>query len=77
MRVKDVMTENVAAVGQGATLKQVAELMVERGISGVPVIDSEGSVLGVVSEADIIVKAASRPESAGIPRDAPCPRGSR
>jgi CBS domain-containing protein len=66
MRVKDVMTENVATVGQGATLKQVAQLMVERGISGVPVVNSEGRVLGVVSEADIIVKAASRPESAGI-----------
>jgi CBS domain-containing protein len=66
MRVKDVMTENVATVGQGATLKQVAQLMVERGISGVPVVNSEGLVLGVVSEADIIVKAASRPESAGI-----------
>jgi CBS domain-containing protein len=66
MRVKDVMTENVATVGQGATLKQVAQLMVERGISGVPVVNSEGRVLGVVSQADIIVKAASRPESAGI-----------
>ena len=66
MKVRDVMTVNVAAVGQEATLKQVAEVMVERGFSGVPVINSERRVLGVVSEADIIVKAASRPESAGI-----------
>jgi CBS domain-containing protein len=66
MKVKDVMTVNVGAVGQEATLKQVAELMVERQISGVPVINADRRVLGVVSEADIIVKAASRAESAGI-----------
>lgn len=66
MKVKDIMTVNVAAVGQDATLKQAAELMVERGISGVPVINREGRVLGVLSETDIVPKAASRPESAGM-----------
>ena len=35
MKVKDVMTVNVAAVGQDATLKQVAEAMVDRGVSGI------------------------------------------
>jgi CBS domain-containing protein len=66
MKVRDVMTVNVGAVGQEATLKQVAELMVARQISGVPVVNAERRVLGVVSEADIIAKVASRPESAGI-----------
>ena len=60
MNVEDVMTANVASVGQDATLKQVAEVMAERGISGLPVVNADGHVLGVVSEADIIVKAASR-----------------
>jgi CBS domain-containing protein len=66
MKVRDVMSAKVAAVGRDATLKQVAELMGERGISGVPVVAAGGEVLGVVSEEDIIVKAASHPESAGI-----------
>jgi CBS domain-containing protein len=66
MRVKDVMTEDVATVSQSTTLKDVAKLMVERGVSGIPVVNSERLVLGVVSEADLIVKAASRPESAGV-----------
>ncbi|HXV57404.1 MAG TPA: CBS domain-containing protein [Gaiellaceae bacterium] len=65
MQVKDVMTVNVATVGPGATLKQAAETMVRRGVSGLPVVDEEARVLGVVSEADIIVKAAGRPERAG------------
>ena len=66
MRVKDVMTEKVATVGPDATLKQVAGVLAERSISGMPVVDGDGGVLGVVSEADIIVKAAGQPQSAGI-----------
>jgi CBS domain-containing protein len=66
MKVKDIMTVNVAAVGQDATLKQIATLMAERGVSGVPVVNAEKHVVGVVTEADIIVKAASHPESAGL-----------
>jgi CBS domain-containing protein len=66
MNVRDIMTANVAAVGRDASLKQVAELMTEHKISGVPVVNAERRVLGVVSEADIIVKAASRPASVGL-----------
>jgi CBS domain-containing protein len=66
MKVRDVMSTNVAAVGPDATLKQVAELMGDRRISGVPVVGAEGEVLGVVSEQDIVVKVASHPESAGV-----------
>ena len=40
MKVRDIMTVNVAAVGPDATLKQVAELMADRGVSGVPVVDA-------------------------------------
>jgi CBS domain-containing protein len=66
LKVRDVMTANVAAVGPDATLKQVAELMGNRGISGVPVVGERGEVLGVVSEEDIVVKVASHPERAGV-----------
>jgi CBS domain-containing protein len=61
LTVRDVMTTNVAAVGPEATLKQVAELMVDRGVSGVPVVDADHRILGIVSEADIVVKAVTRP----------------
>jgi CBS domain-containing protein len=66
VKVRDIMTVNVATVGQEATLKQVASVLAEREISGVPVVNGEDNVVGVVSEADIILKAASRPESAGV-----------
>jgi CBS domain-containing protein len=60
MVVQDVMTVNVASVGRNATLKQVAETMASRGVSGVPVVNAAGRVLGVVTERDLIVKGASR-----------------
>jgi CBS domain-containing protein len=56
MRVADVMTTEVLTVTPEASLKQVAELLSKCGISGLPVVDAERHVLGVVSEADIILK---------------------
>jgi CBS domain-containing protein len=45
---------DVVSVGPDTPLKQVAELMVEHRISGLPVVDADRRVLGVVSEADIV-----------------------
>ena len=56
LTVRDVMTEDVAAVPPGATLLEVARLMDERRVSGLPVVDGGGRVLGVVSEADLLLK---------------------
>lgn len=48
------MSSPVVTVPPETSLKEVARLLGERGISGVPVCDVDGRVLGVVSEADII-----------------------
>ncbi|RPI01201.1 MAG: CBS domain-containing protein [Zetaproteobacteria bacterium] len=56
MKVADVMTRTVVAVRPETPLKEVASLMVERGISGVPVVGADGAVVGVVSEADFVIK---------------------
>ena len=56
MKVRDVMTAEVATVHPSMSLKEVARLLARLGISGVPVVDSEGVALGVVSEGDILVK---------------------
>lgn len=56
MTVRDVMTTSVTSVGRSTPLQDVAELLVDRRISGVPVVDEDGIVLGVVSEADFLVK---------------------
>jgi CBS domain-containing protein len=56
VRVKDLMTKDVITIGPEASLKDVASILAERGISGVPVVGEQGEVLGVVSEADILFK---------------------
>jgi CBS domain-containing protein len=59
------MAREVAWVTPETLLKDVAELLARRRISGVPVCDGDGAVIGVVSEQDILVKEAQEPERAG------------
>jgi CBS domain-containing protein len=56
MRVRELMTENVITIGPEAPIKEVAKILVENRISGVPVCDIEGKLMGVVSEGDILYK---------------------
>jgi len=58
MWLSEVMTGDPIAVGPETPLKDVAAILIEKGISGVPVIGERLEVLGVVSEADIIAKEA-------------------
>ena len=60
MTVRDVMTTPVFSVTLTTPLKDVARLLVEHRISGVPVVDPNGTVVGVVSEADFLVKEGGR-----------------
>ena len=67
MKVKDVMTPGVITAKPEATLKEVASLLAEHGISGVPVVDDADKVLGVVSKTDILIKErAAQPEQRGM-----------
>ena len=56
MTVGDVMTTSVVTVKESTPLKEVAQVLIERGISGVPVVDDAGAVVGVVSEGDFLFK---------------------
>ena len=62
MRVQDLMTTNVLTVRTSAPLKDAAALLAERRISGVPVVDDDRHVLGVLSEGDILFKESGPPE---------------
>ena len=59
MKVRDVMTREVTTVPPGASLKEAARLLVQHRISGLPVVDNQDQVLGVVSEADVLRKEAA------------------
>jgi CBS domain-containing protein len=50
----DVMTRGLATVHADTRLRDAAKTMVEHHVSGLPVVDDDGKVVGVVSEADLI-----------------------
>jgi CBS domain-containing protein len=66
MRIADVMTTDVITVRPETPLREVASLLAADRISGVPVVDAAGTLLGVVSEADILYKERRRDDPRGV-----------
>jgi CBS domain-containing protein len=54
MVVRDVMTKNVISVTKFESIMHVANILTEKNISGLPVVDKEGKVLGIITQADIL-----------------------
>ncbi len=57
MRAGDVMTTEVVTVSPDTGVPDLARLMLDRRISGVPVVDSAGKLVGIVSEGDLMRRA--------------------
>lgn len=55
-QVRDVMTTDVAAVGEDTPYREIIDVLTSRHVSAVPVVDDFRRVLGVVSEADLLHK---------------------
>jgi CBS domain-containing protein len=66
--VKDVMTSNVVAVREYAEYKEIIAVMRRRHVSAFPVLDDQDRVVGVVSEADLLLKEAYADRPSGSPR---------
>ncbi len=58
-RVADVMSTDITTAKSGATLEDVATIMVDKEISRVPIVDDEGKVIGIIAKHDL-VRAISR-----------------
>jgi CBS domain-containing protein len=58
LTVRDIMQPNVITIGPDATVRELADLLAQHKISGVPVVDAGGLLIGMVSEADLIVQDA-------------------
>ncbi len=56
--VRDAMTRTVATASEDTPFKQLVRMMREHRVSAVPVVGSHGSIVGVVSEADLLLKEA-------------------
>jgi CBS domain-containing protein len=55
--VRDVMTTNVLSVGPDAPFRLIATTLFAGAVRAVPVLDADGLLLGVISEADLLVSA--------------------
>jgi CBS domain-containing protein len=86
MKVCDLLTSEVVTVTPTTSLRDAAALLTEKGISGMPVVNDSTEVVGVLSEADIVVKAGgevacpagfSRPTSSWRTRSEPRPSVTR
>ena len=73
--VSDVMTRTVGAVRHRAAFKDIVHAMRQWHVSAVPVVDDEGRVVGVVSEADLLHKEELRDGDPDLPRAGHAPTG--
>lgn len=64
--VAEVMTRDVVTVGPDMPLKEAATVISEHGVSGVPVCDDDGAVVGVLSESDLLVKQSGMRPRGGL-----------
>jgi CBS domain-containing protein len=65
--VKDLMTPQVVTIGPATPFKEIVARLANHRVSAVPVVDDDGLVLGVVSEADLLLKEEFPDPDADIP----------
>ena len=56
MIAREIMEQNVITVTEETTIEEVARILIDHGISGVPVVDGENRLKGIISDGDLIYK---------------------
>lgn len=67
MDVRDLMTTDVVAVAKSTSIRDAARLMFRYRVSGLPVVDVEDRVLGIITEGDFLQMEIERVETGSIP----------
>ena len=60
MKVKDVMSKDVACCGIDTPLQDVAAMMVDHDCGEIPIADSDGRLAGVITDRDIVIRTVAR-----------------
>ncbi len=55
---KDIMVKKVVTINKNESIKKLSDLLIKNNISGVPVLDEDGRLVGIATEGDLIVKDA-------------------
>jgi CBS-domain-containing membrane protein len=69
MKVHEIMTPSVISVSEDAPVREVAQLLNRHRISGLPVCDSNGLMVGLITEYDLIAKPDARTAGDAMSRD--------
>lgn len=56
MIARDIMTKNVITVKKNATIEEIAKILTDNNIGGVPVVDDNNSLLGIITSKDLLYK---------------------
>lgn len=64
MKAQDIMTRDVIKIRKDTTVEEIARLLSEHHIGGIPVVDEDNRVIGIVSESDLFLKEKGLPFSA-------------
>jgi CBS domain-containing protein len=62
LKASDVMTRDVLTVGPGSSVAQAIRLMLDNGVSGLPVLDHDGKVAGILTEGDLLRRSETGTE---------------
>jgi CBS domain-containing protein len=63
MKVNEIMTQPVITIGQDTPLQEAANIMLQHRIGGIPVVDKDGNLVGIVTETDFTAKERCVPFS--------------
>jgi CBS domain-containing protein len=58
MKVRDIMTTDIPTIHAGTRVAEVARIVLDRGLPGLPVVDDDGKILGIVTHTDLVAKHA-------------------
>jgi predicted transcriptional regulator len=79
MKVRDIMTSPVISVAPDSTVLEAVRIMLQRHISGLPVVEKGGELVGIVTEGDFLGRAGWNIwwDPAGLRMNTPAPMGAR
>ncbi|MBT3982315.1 MAG: CBS domain-containing protein [Bacteriovoracaceae bacterium] len=63
MKAEDFMTKNVISCNENSTVKQAAEIMLEHGVGGLPIVNDAGDLVGILTESDFVGKKVDIPHA--------------
>ena len=62
MQAKDIMTTDVVSISPAAGIRHAVAVMMQGKISGLPVVDDEGRICGMLTEGDLLLRREIRPQ---------------